>query len=177
MIATIVVLALLYPRFGFTRRSVRADLKADRERILQTLHTSGYSLVAESEGTMIFRASSPLKRALLLWEDRIAVTADGESITLDGIRKGSRAGGVPPEVFPRAVGKPPESGSGHTPQATFRVIRRQATEKHEKDNEIRPLRTDRRRDAGSRRERSRPHRSPISRSGATYRFCSTCSAT
>ena len=85
MIATIVVLALLY--FGFTRRSVRADLKADRERILQTLHTSGYSLVAESEGTMIFRASSPLKRALLLWEDRIAVTADGESITLDGIRK------------------------------------------------------------------------------------------
>ena len=83
MIATIVVLALLYPRFGFTRRSVRAD----RERILQTLHTSGYSLVAESEGTMIFRASSPLKRALLLWEDRIAVTADGESITLDGIRK------------------------------------------------------------------------------------------
>ena len=82
MIATIVVLALLYPRFGFTRRSVRADLKAD-----QTLHTSGYSLVAESEGTMIFRASSPLKRALLLWEDRIAVTADGESITLDGIRK------------------------------------------------------------------------------------------
>ena len=87
MIATIVVLALLYPRFGFTRRSVRADLKADRERILQTLHTSGYSLVAESEGTMIFRASSPLKRALLLWEDRIAVTADGESITLDGIRK------------------------------------------------------------------------------------------
>ena len=39
MIATIVVLALLYPRFGFTRRSVRADLKADRERILQTLHT------------------------------------------------------------------------------------------------------------------------------------------
>ena len=87
MISTIVVLALLYPRFGFTRRSVRADLKADRERILQTLHTSGYSLVAESEGTMIFRASSPLKRALLLWEDRIAVTADGESITLDGIRK------------------------------------------------------------------------------------------
>ena len=80
MIATIVVLALLYPRFGFTRRSVRADLKADRERILQTLHTSGYSLVAESEGTMIFRASSPLKRALLLWDD-------GESITLDGIRK------------------------------------------------------------------------------------------
>lgn len=87
MIAAIVVLALLYPRFGFTRRSVRADLRADRERILQTLHASGYSLAAESEGEMIFRASSPLKRALLLWEDCITVTADGDSITLDGIRK------------------------------------------------------------------------------------------
>ena len=87
MIAAIVVLALLYPRFGFTRRSVRADLRADRERILQTLHASGYSLAAESEGEMTFRASSPLKRALLLWEDRITVTADGDSITLDGIRK------------------------------------------------------------------------------------------
>lgn len=50
MIATIVVLALLYPRFGFTRRSVRADLKADRERILQTLHTSGYSLGRRERG-------------------------------------------------------------------------------------------------------------------------------
>ena len=87
MIVAIVVLALLYPRFGFTRRSVRADLRADRERILQTLHASGYSLAAESEGEMTFRASSPLKRALLLWEDRITVTADGDSITLDGIRK------------------------------------------------------------------------------------------
>ena len=83
MIATIVVLALLYPRFGFTRRSVRADLKADRERILQTLHTSGYSLVAESEGTMIFRASSPLKRAL----KDAAFSFQPYWITLDGIRK------------------------------------------------------------------------------------------
>lgn len=36
---------------------------------------------------MVFRASSPLKRALLLWEDRIAVTDAGGSVVLDGIRK------------------------------------------------------------------------------------------
>ena len=65
----------------------RADAGRDRELILSTFRANGFSLVREQDGTMVFRASSPLKRALLLWEDRIAVTDAGGSVVLDGIRK------------------------------------------------------------------------------------------
>lgn len=65
-----------------------ADFTGDRELILSTFRAKpGFSLVREQDGTMVFRASSPLKRALLLWEDRIAVTDAGGSVVLDGIRK------------------------------------------------------------------------------------------
>ena len=73
MLAVIVVVAAFYPKFGFARRTVAADFTGDRELILSTFR--------------VFRASSPLKRALLLWEDRIAVTDAGGSVVLDGIRK------------------------------------------------------------------------------------------
>ena len=66
---------------------VAADFTGDRELILSTFRANGFSLVREQDGTMVFRASSPLKRALLLWEDRIAVTDAGGSVVLDGIRK------------------------------------------------------------------------------------------
>ena len=77
MLAVIVVVAAFYPKFGLARR----------ELILSTFRANGFSLVREQDGTMVFRASSPLKRALLLWEDRIAVTDAGGSVVLDGIRK------------------------------------------------------------------------------------------
>ena len=76
MLAVIVVVAAFYPKVGFAR-----------ELILSTFRANGFSLVREQDGTMVFRASSPLKRALLLWEDRIAVTDAGGSVVLDGIRK------------------------------------------------------------------------------------------
>ncbi len=87
MLAVIVVVAAFYPKFGFARRTVAADFTGDRELILSTFRANGFSLVREQDGTMVFRASSPLKRALLLWEDRIAVTDAGGSVVLDGIRK------------------------------------------------------------------------------------------
>ena len=87
MLAVIVVVAAFYPKFGFARRTVAADFTGDRELILSTFRANGFSLFREQDGTMVFRSSSPLKRALLLWEDRIAVTDAGGSVVLDGIRK------------------------------------------------------------------------------------------
>lgn len=87
MLVVIVVLAAFYPKFGFTRRTVAVDFTTDRELILRTFHAGGYSLAGEHGPVMVFRASSPLKRAMMLWEDRITVTDAGGSVVLDGIRK------------------------------------------------------------------------------------------
>ena len=58
-----------------------------RDDILRVAHRGGFSLVSETPGQMVFRASSPAKKALLLWEDTITVTQQGDQLVIDGIRK------------------------------------------------------------------------------------------
>ncbi|MDD3108385.1 MAG: hypothetical protein PHV49_04145 [Alistipes sp.] len=89
MLVVILILAAFYPRFGFTVRRVDAKGDAVRQTILETLASNGYSLQQESAEEMVFRASAPLKRILLLWEDQITVRLDApaQQIEIDGIRK------------------------------------------------------------------------------------------
>ena len=84
----VVALAVAYPIYGFVRRTVKASMVDDREEILAAFHQNGYSLTSESEDTMTFHASSPLKRVWHLGDDRIVVRAIDESnVELYGIRK------------------------------------------------------------------------------------------
>ena len=87
MICAIVFLALLYPRYGFVRREVAADLYENREALLTAFSRSGYRLVSESESEWVFRVTSGLKRALLLWEDTIRVVPTPTGFTLEGLRR------------------------------------------------------------------------------------------
>ena len=87
MIGMLMVLAFLYPRFGFTSRSLKGSVATNRDDILRVAHRGGFSLVRETPGQLVFRASSPAKKALLLWEDTITVTQQGDQLVIDGIRK------------------------------------------------------------------------------------------
>ncbi len=87
MIGMLMVLAFLYPRFGFTTRRLTGNLTTDREAILNTIHRNGYSVVTESSTEWVLRASSPAKKLILLWEDRLTITQQGEELEIDGIRK------------------------------------------------------------------------------------------
>lgn len=88
MLAVIVVLALLYPRFGFTERVVNAGLAEDREKILKAFVENGYRLEDEQADRLVFRATTGLKKGFLMWEDAITVTAESDHyIRLEGIRK------------------------------------------------------------------------------------------
>ena len=86
MIGMLMVLAFLYPRFGFTSRSLKGSVATNRDDILRVAHRGGFSLVSETPGQLVFRASSPAKKALLLWEDTITVTQQGDQLVID-IRK------------------------------------------------------------------------------------------
>ncbi len=87
MFGAIILLALLYPRFGFTTRSCAAEMESRREVILRTMSVSGFVLQAEEPGRLVFRAETPLKRLLLLGEDEVIITAHGEQIEITGARK------------------------------------------------------------------------------------------
>ncbi len=87
MAATIVLLAVTYPRFGFVSRHITGDLATDRQQILAAFEMEGYTLVAESAGELRFRGNA-VKRLMALFEDEVVVrrSADDE-IELSGLRR------------------------------------------------------------------------------------------
>lgn len=86
--AVIVVLAALYPKFGFITRRVEGDVEEHREQILNAFRSAGFELVGEEKGVMRFRARGTLHRLLLLFEDEILVSQYGQWILVEGIRRG-----------------------------------------------------------------------------------------
>lgn len=88
LLAAIVVLAALYPRFGFIRRRTEGDVEEDREQIHQAFRAAGFELRSEEEGVMTFRAATLPHRLMLLFEDEIRVSQYGQWIELEGIRRG-----------------------------------------------------------------------------------------
>ncbi len=87
MIGLLVILAFLYPRFGFTSRRLNGSILVNRDNILGVAHRDGFGLVSETPDQMVLRASGLGKKAILLWEDLITVTQQGDQFVIDGIRK------------------------------------------------------------------------------------------
>lgn len=88
LLAAIVVLAALYPRFGFIRRRTEGDMEEDREQLLTAFRAAGFELRGEEEGVLVFRAATLPHRLMLLFEDEIRVSQYGQWIELEGIRRG-----------------------------------------------------------------------------------------
>lgn len=88
LFTAIVVLAALYPRFGFVERKVEGDVEENREQIVNAFKSAGFSLRGEEDGVMTFRADGPLRKLMLLGEDEIKVSQYGQWIQIDGIRRG-----------------------------------------------------------------------------------------
>ncbi len=87
LLAALVALALVYPRFGFVKRRIDAGIDRDRDEILRVFGQAGYSMTLHSDGIMVFRASGS-KRLINMYDDRIVLTYDDDShITIEGIRK------------------------------------------------------------------------------------------
>ena len=86
MAVMIVAMSATYPYFGFVRRSVVADITADREQIEAALATSGLVLVEAKEGVLYFRATG-LQRLTLLLEDEVVVEQQGDEVVISGHRR------------------------------------------------------------------------------------------
>ena len=83
------VFALLYPRFGFSKRTAHLygspeELRPDVMRVMDTL---GYQLERETDGGYAFRRKSGLSRALKMWEDRITVSPTGAGLEVEGLTR------------------------------------------------------------------------------------------
>ena len=88
LVATLVVLAAFYPRFGFMRSEVaKCDIVADRVRIDNAMRVHGFEAVGTEGDAIIYRAKGVIKRLGLLYEDRLEVRAVEGGVAIVGIRR------------------------------------------------------------------------------------------
>jgi hypothetical protein len=88
MVIAFVLLAALYPKFGFMRSHIEGcDIKGDRVRIDNAMRIFGFRVEQESEGGIIYRAEGIVHRLSLMFEDRIEVRAIEGGVELVGLRR------------------------------------------------------------------------------------------
>lgn len=83
------VFALLYPRFGFSKRTAHLygspeELRPDVVRVMEGL---GYRLESEKDGGFTFLRRSGVSRALKMWEDRISISPTGAGLEVEGLTR------------------------------------------------------------------------------------------
>ncbi len=88
LLVALVVLAAAYPKFGFVKRVVEGDITENRAQIISAFRAAGFSLAAEQNGVLTFRADGMGHKIMMLFEDEIKVSQEGRSLVLDGIRRG-----------------------------------------------------------------------------------------
>ncbi len=88
-LAFLVVLAAVYPAFGFIKRDVAGDIVENRGQIIVAMESSGFTLKDERDGVMTFRANTIFRRVAFLFEDSIEVSQSGDMIHIEGIRRGA----------------------------------------------------------------------------------------
>lgn len=88
MVVAFVVLAALYPLFGFMRGRVDGiNFNDDSVRLINAMQVHGFRLDEERDGVRLFRADTFLRRAMLMWEDRIEVRPTATGVELYGLRR------------------------------------------------------------------------------------------
>lgn len=87
LLCALLAVAAAYPKFGFVKRDVRANMDEQRERIVNVFAACGYELEQHDNNKMTFRAMGKLKRALMMWDDAIDVESDGNYPSISGVRK------------------------------------------------------------------------------------------
>lgn len=83
------VFALFYPRFGFSKRTAHVygspeELRPDVMKVMEGL---GYRLECEKDGGYQFLRRSGFSRAVKMWEDRITLTPTGAGMEVEGLTR------------------------------------------------------------------------------------------
>ena len=83
------VFALIYPRFGFSKRTahVYGSPEELRPDILKVMESQGYRLESEEDGKFRFLRRSGFSRALKMWEDRITLSPTGAGMEVEGLTR------------------------------------------------------------------------------------------
>lgn len=87
--AMMAVFALVYPRFGFTRRlaSLPGATEEIRPEVIEYMHRRGYILESQDGDNLTFRVERPLLRVTRMFEDRVTMTRIFAGYEVEGLTK------------------------------------------------------------------------------------------
>ncbi len=86
-LAFFVVLAALYPLFGYVKRYVLGLVEDNKGQIDIALQAAGFMFRKECDGKLYYGADTFFRRASFLFEDEIVVEQCGEYIRIEGSRR------------------------------------------------------------------------------------------
>lgn len=87
LIGVLILMAGIYPKLAFTSVEIRADINTDRDAIIETFKSYGYSPAGQSGGRLVFRADKTIKKITSQFDDAITITPNGRYVSMEGLKK------------------------------------------------------------------------------------------
>lgn len=84
-----VVVAAVYPKLGFIKRSIsyKGEWQDIREEVINYFKDKNFELESESREVVTFRHRGLMNRLTRMFEDRVTLTFTPDGIDIDGLRK------------------------------------------------------------------------------------------
>lgn len=87
-VAAVIVWCAVYPAVEFVKRHLSYDLATRRGAVVKAMEAGGYKVVSESDGEMVFRGESTLRRVWWLGEEAVTVRRNPTGgIDIEGPRR------------------------------------------------------------------------------------------
>lgn len=89
-LGVVVVFAMLYPFFGFTRKRLTFDAAARVEDVERVMAMCGFKRIeadSHKADDMLFQADSTAKKVTMMWEDKVEITTTDGISYIEGNRK------------------------------------------------------------------------------------------
>lgn len=88
LLVVMLLLASVYPYFGYMKRTIDGDLMKNREQIMRCCELQNLKFDHETEGRLTFISNNFMRRVMMLFEDHIKIVqGDDGKLVITGKRK------------------------------------------------------------------------------------------
>lgn len=89
LIILIVAFSAVYPFLGFSKKEVYTSRfsEQDKEAAIRIFSESGFILISDQDGKMVFKSKRIAMRVFRVFEDKITLDYRGDQLTVEGMRR------------------------------------------------------------------------------------------
>ncbi|HHV03957.1 MAG: hypothetical protein WCQ69_02455 [Bacteroidales bacterium] len=89
LIILIVAFSVVYPFIGFSKKEIYTNrpMAEDKETVICIVGESGFILVSDQDGKMVFKAKRITMRIFRVFEDKITIKYNDNPLIIEGMRR------------------------------------------------------------------------------------------